>query len=79
MSDIDHLKFGDIVENGFASVKNPQRIGVFVKYFYRAGQLNPGRFIECTDTKGNFWTTPITSDSRIGIIGKWPQDWNPND
>ncbi|MNQ36905.1 hypothetical protein D3C85_504330 [compost metagenome] len=48
-------KFGDIVENGWASDDNPTRRGFFVREFKRTGKLNPGRTWEITDGKGKFW------------------------
>lgn len=50
------LVFGDLVENGAASIDNPQRYGYFVRRGYRDGKLNPGPFVEMTDARGKFWT-----------------------
>lgn len=35
-------KFGDLVENGWASEGNPTRRGYFVQSFRRTGRMNPG-------------------------------------
>lgn len=48
-------KFGDLVENGWASEGNPTRRGFFVREFRRTGRLNPGLTWEITDGKGKFW------------------------
>lgn len=48
-------KFGDLVENGWASADNPTRVGYFVREFRRTGRLNPGLTWELTDGKGAFW------------------------
>ena len=50
-------KFGDILENPFASTDNPHKKGIFVKEFRRTGKLNPGLIWELTDGNGNFWET----------------------
>ena len=49
------LRFGDRVTNTVASDNNPQKHGTFVRYVVRRGQMNPGRWAECTDGDGTFW------------------------
>lgn len=41
------FRFGDIIENGWASEGNPYRIGIFVRH--------KNKTIELTDGKGKFW------------------------
>lgn len=48
-------KFGDLVENGWASEGNPTRRGYFVQSFRRTGRMNPGLTWEITDGRGKFW------------------------
>jgi hypothetical protein len=48
-------KFGDLVENTFASANNPHRIGRFVRVIRRRGRLNPGTWWQMTDGRGDFW------------------------
>lgn len=54
------LKFGDIIENGWASEDNPARIGIFVK------KVSKG--YECTNGKGKFWVVS-KDNARITILG----------
>jgi hypothetical protein len=54
------LKFGDIIENGWASEDNPRRFGIVV---------NPRAFsIQCTD-KIIFWDLLFSPDSKIKVHG----------
>lgn len=55
------LKFGDIVENGWASLRNPIRFGIVVK-------VNRNN-IELTDGDGKFWKLVFDKQSRISIRG----------
>lgn len=48
-------RFGDVVENDYASPDNPTRRGYFVREFKRTGKLNPGLTWEVTDGDGKFW------------------------
>ncbi len=49
------MKFGDPIVNTCAGEKNPRKYGYFVRRVYHSGRMNPGKYIECTDKKGNFW------------------------
>ena len=55
------LKFGDIVENHWASKDNPHRIGVFIKY-------GKGTAL-CTDMKGDFWNHIVDSHTKLVKVG----------
>jgi hypothetical protein len=55
------LKFGDIVENHWASEHNPHRIGVFIRY--------KKEVILITDMKGDFWETYNDKSSKNVKIG----------
>lgn len=54
------LKFGDIIENGYASLDNPRRISIVVKA--------RGHSINCTDKK-EFWDLLFDTQSKIKIHG----------
>jgi hypothetical protein len=61
-------KFGDIVENGWASERNPTRVGFFVREGHRPlGRMNPGRYWQITDGKGKFWELSPVGDHRISV------------
>ncbi len=67
------FKFGDIVENGWASDANPTKRGYFVrKGTTPRGQLNSGPWIELTDGKGKFWRLPVDSKSKSYLLVKSP-------
>ena len=70
-------KFGDIIENGWASADNPIRFGVFVRSKKRRGRFNPGTYYLLTDTKGKHWEIGGQADGheKISVVGKWPKDW----
>lgn len=55
------LKFGDIIENGYASEKNPNKFGIVVKA--------RGHSINCTDGLGRFWDLVFDSGTKIKIHG----------
>lgn len=57
--------FGDVVENGWASERNPTRRGFFVRAFIRKGRMNPGLTWEITDGKGKFWE--LKPDERVAV------------
>jgi len=54
-------KFGDRMRGTYASVKNPQRDGFYVRTIRRRGKMNAGTFYELTDGAGNFWEYPVES------------------
>jgi hypothetical protein len=54
------LKFGDIIENGWASERNPTRIITVVKV---------GKHLHCTDMKGKFLDLMFDKQSRIKVLG----------
>lgn len=60
-------RFGDTIENGWASEDNPTRVGIFVREGRRTGRLNPGRYFEVTDGNGKFWELPVTTDHKITV------------
>lgn len=53
------LKFGDIIENGYASSENPRRISIVVKA--RAHTIN------CTNGEGDFWDLVFDAGSKIKL------------
>lgn len=55
------LKFGDIIENGWASERNPHKFGIVVKA--------RGHSINCTDGAGSFWDLCFDWATKIKIHG----------
>jgi len=55
------LKFGDIIENGWASERNPSKFGIVVKA--------RGHSINCTDGNGQFWDLVFDYGTKIKIRG----------
>lgn len=62
------FKFGDKLENGYASEDNPTKRGYFVR-FCRAQNLP---CVEVTDGKGKFWKVIFDKEHRITKIGDAP-------
>lgn len=60
-------RFGDVVENGWASEDNPTRRGYFVRLGWRTGKMNAGRYWEITDRKGKFWELMPYGDHKITV------------
>lgn len=58
-------RFGDLVENGWASEENPTRRGFFVREGKRTGRMNAGTYWEITDGKGKFWECPLSADHKL--------------
>lgn len=66
------MAFGDIVENGWASLRNPIRFGIVVK-------VN-AKDIDLTDGQGKFWKLVFDKQSKILIRGSillidWETDY----
>lgn len=55
------LKFGDIIENGWASERNPSKFGIVVKA--------RGHTINCTDGSGLFWDLVFDPGTKIKLHG----------
>ncbi len=72
-------KFGDVVENGWASENNPTRVGFFVRAGKRTGRMNAGKFWEITDGKGKFWELMPTGDHKITVTERKPVAWRVKD
>ena len=58
------MKFGDKFISPFASEDNPRKIGYFVRWKYYKGRTNPGKHMELTDKKGDFWELPANVNER---------------
>jgi len=56
-----YLKFGDIIENGWASYDNPARFGILVKA--------RGHSLNITDGKGRFWDLVFDHSTKIKVHG----------
>lgn len=67
MTELRTPRFGDIIENGWASERNPTRTGYFVREGRRTGRMNPGRYFEVTDGAGKFWELPVDRDHKITV------------
>jgi hypothetical protein len=65
-------RFGDLIENGWASTENPHRFGTFVRAGRRTGRLNPGPYWELTDRNGTFWETSCAEGSKLTNHGQVP-------
>ena len=48
-------RFGDRIVNTAASVRNPIKMGIFVRRVVKTGFVNPGVWYELTDGNGKFW------------------------
>lgn len=57
-----HYRFGDIIENGWASKNNPHRKGIFVRH-------NRNK-IELTNGKGKFWEVVHDGQHKNKVIGR---------
>lgn len=55
------LKFGDIIENGWGSERNPGKFGIVIKA--------RGHSINCTDGNGLFWDLVFDAGTKIKIHG----------
>lgn len=60
-------RFGDTIENGWASEDNPTRVGFFVREGRRTGRMNAGRYFEVTDGHGKFWELPLGTGHKITV------------
>lgn len=60
------LRFGDIIENGHASERNPTKFGIVVKA--------RGHSINCTDGEGKFWDLCFDYGTKIKIHGSVLKD-----
>lgn len=60
MSEV-RFRFGDIIDNGWASKGNPMRVAIFVRH--------KSKTIELTDGKGEFWETYHDKENRNAKIG----------
>jgi hypothetical protein len=63
--------FLDIVTNGWASLDNPHRVGIFVRKYRRPrGGVNPGEMWQLTDGRGKFWDV-AASNERLEVGGSY--------
>jgi len=66
-------KFGDLILNKFAGVRNPQRIGVYVETITRRCGLQVDINLRMTDTHGEFWEHDARSNG-LSIIKDRSED-----
>jgi hypothetical protein len=64
------ISFGDVLENGWAGDRNPQRRGIVIRFGTRTGRLNPGPYVELTDGMGNFWQHSVSEGHRLLKVGR---------
>ena len=62
--------FGDRIENGWASERNPIRTGCFVRHGWHRGKINSGPYVVITDGRGTFWELSAGSDHRLKMVAK---------
>lgn len=55
------LKFGDIVENGWASIRNPIRFGIVIEVKVKT--------IRMTDGKDRFWELCFDAQTKLKLYG----------
>lgn len=72
--DLKGLKFGDLVENGYASEDSPRRVSIFVRRGNRSGRINSGPYIQVTDGKGNFWEFSTSGNHKLSRAGQWQRN-----
>ena len=60
MAAADGFKFGDMVENGWASEDNPTRVGYYIRTT-KAG-------VEMTDGHGTTWTINNDKNSKFRLV-----------
>jgi hypothetical protein len=63
---MEFLKFGDIIDNGYASETNPFKYGIVI---YSRGTKQGG--IRLTNGRGEFWTVdPHDRITKVGSVWK---------
>ena len=72
--DPSKFKFGDLIENGYASKDNPQRVMIFVRRGFRPGRLNHGPYVELTNGRGSMATFSTQAGHRLRKVGVWSVD-----
>ena len=66
---MNDFKFGDIIENGWASNDNPTKRGVFVRYMYRSGKMNPGKHAVLLFDSGGLGEFRVDMEARLTKVG----------
>ena len=66
--EVSEPKFGEWLRGIHASESNPHRDGMYVRTVRRTGRMNPGKFYELTDGRGDFWQYPAKSVTRIAPL-----------
>jgi hypothetical protein len=61
-------KFGDVIMNGWASERNPQRFGYFVRRGTSNAFVNGGTYVELTDGRNNFWRHSTKGEHRLSKV-----------
>jgi hypothetical protein len=68
------LKFGDLIENGWASEDNPHRTGYFVEHkWIKTGKHSRSKLLRLTNRKGDFWEVYADSMKLKLISGRNPE------
>lgn len=63
------FKFGDIIENGYASDSNPRKRGIYLWSFNRTGRLNPGKHVKLLHEDGKTGELLISADDNMTVVG----------
>lgn len=63
------FKFGDIVENGWASDSNPTKRGIYLWSFNRTGRMNPGKHVKLLHDDGRTGELRISDDDKMTVVG----------
>ena len=66
---MSRFKFGDIIENGYASDSNPRKRGVYLWSFTRAGRMNPGKHVKLLHDDGRTGELLISDDDKMTVVG----------
>ena len=69
MSRTPRFKFGDIIENGYASDSNPKKRGVYLWSFNRTGRMNPGKHVKLLHDDGRTGELCISDDDKMTVVG----------
>lgn len=66
---MEKFKFGDIIQNGWASETNPRRCGVYLWSFHRTGRMNPGKHVKLLHDDGKTGELLISDEDKMEKIG----------
>jgi hypothetical protein len=79
LCDPDSFRFGDLIENGYASAENPHRVMIYIRRGVREGRMNSGPYIELTAGRGRLMTFSTSGEHRLRKVGVWSGDRTTED